>query len=571
MSAPPATEATLRAAFEALLQAAPEQTLRRFLSAHAPKAVGIRANAPKRSLVPYLAQTFAPRLRTRDDALARLLAECGHPLARLVPLLTPAALQACAPALIVRFGAEDALLALFQDAREEVRALAQTLWEGADLPAPDRAEALLADLFGPLMGAAAAPAPRHGQLAELRQRLDEAEKALRKAHREASEAAQRAEKDKAHACAQLQNDVEERDRLIATLQAQAAKAGREREARIRDEVSARLLTAFHGWLAPAIRAETLAQNDPSAPLLERAEAALQEQAKLDRASAAHAKLRERLGQVEAMLRRVDEALAGAQIRSQTLLAVRDELVANRAELRETLRAEGDGPGPGLIAAQLRSAIQASRQRQQPALEDLLRLARRFKLIDPAEEAALREAFRRRQALWGIEVPPPEAAEPDPTDPAAVIAQRNPALAAGLRGAAPLYLFLDGHNILNGISRYRTPRGEPMPHEAARKALEGDVRALLQDRPLAVARLVWDGSTRTDHTLADNVVVHYSGGVGEHRADNYILDQIEWCVRQGQGPIVVVTDDNAFRGKAQRLGAEGCRLHDFAAFLSNALH
>ena len=35
--------------------------------------------------------------------------------------------------------------------------------------------------------------------------------------------------------------------------------------------------------------------------------------------------------------------------------------------------------------------------------------------------------------------------------------------------------------------------------------------------------------------------------------------------------LLVTDDNAFRGKAQRLGAEGCRLHDFAAFLSNALH
>lgn len=573
---PLATEASLRAAFDAFLQGIPEQTLRRFLTTRALCAKGVRPNAPKRALVALAAQTFAPRLRTRDGTLAALLGDCGHPLARLTALLEPAALRACAPALAVRFGADDLFLALFQDARDDVRALAQTLWDGADaddLPDPGRAQTALADLFGPLMGAAdAPPPPNHARLAELRAQNETLEKTLRKERREAAEAAQRAEREKNAACKQLQFHIDERDRVLAALEAKAAKAEREREERLRAEVASRLITAFHGWLAPAIRAERLAQADPAAPILERVGAALAEQARLDRASASRARLRARLGDVEAALCRVDDALAGAQIRSAALLAVRDDLIALRETLRETLRAEGLPPGASLLAAQLRSVIQASRQKQQPALEDLLRLAFRFRLIDAPEEAALRETLRRRQALWGIEVPAdPAAPEPDPTDPAAVIAQRNPDLARGLRGAAPLYLFLDGHNILNGISRYRTPRGEPMPHEAARKLLEGDVRALLQDRPLVYAQLVWDGATRSSYSLAENVTVHYSGGTGEHRADHYILDQIEYARGQGQGPLVLVSDDNGFRGQAQRLGAACCRLHDFAAFLTNALH
>ena len=101
-------------------------------------------------------------------------------------------------------------------------------------------------------------------------------------------------------------------------------------------------------------------------------------------------------------------------------------------------------------------------------------------------------------------------------------------------------------------------------------MEDDVCRLLAGLPLVVGTLVWDGETRSDCTKSDNLSVRYSGGVGEHRADNYILQDLAFH-RQDGVPMVVVTNDNAFRGQAERLGAKACSLPDFEAFLTYALH
>jgi hypothetical protein len=136
----------------------------------------------------------------------------------------------------------------------------------------------------------------------------------------------------------------------------------------------------------------------------------------------------------------------------------------------------------------------------------------------------------------------------------------------------MMLFLDGHNILNGLGRYRQRRGKANTHEKMRERVQKDVIALLHHLPLSVAHLVWDGPKMETFTLSDNVNGHYSGGEGEHKADHYILDQIKYYrEKQVDIPCVLVTDDNDFGGSARRLGAKVCRLHDFEAFMNIPYH
>lgn len=574
MSDAPTTlaEHDLREAFEAFLAQLRGPALTDFATASKALGTGFRKNPEERVVRAALSTHYGARLKTYHRALAECLGRCSAPAA-LLRALTPEAIEANGPALMARLGRGEVALAALQDDREPVRKAAEAwLAEPAPLPSPEEAEAVLKEKLGLCLGTAGdSPAGQRGEIARLRQELKD-ERAAHKQSRAEAKAAQ----DKAALQAKADRatadfNLAELSRKVTELEAKLRKAEEEREGLVANELARRLPQAFHGWLAPCLKAEAAVQADTAAPLLERAEQALADQARHDRAAALHATLLERLGAVQTMLRRVDDALAFSQARLPALVDIREQLVAERESLRQSLRAEGAEPPISLVAAQLRTAIHASRERQQPDLEHLLRLALRFHLIDRPERDALLRDLARRQALWGIEVPdkdaPPEAA---PADASTTIARRNPALAAALRGTARAYLFFDGHNILNGIGRYRVPRGVPGNHECARKHLEDDLAILLADLPLVVGMLVWDGEISGDYTKTDNLSIRFSGGTGEHRADNFILHQLDYFRNDGV-PMVVVTNDNDFRGKAAKIGAVACSIPDFDAFLAYAIN
>lgn len=568
--APTLSEADLREAFEAFLAQLRGKTLADFADKAKAVGAGFRKSPDDKIVRAALSHRYGPALRRYDKALAACLRDCS-PAAALLRALTPDAIAALGPALMARLGRGDVALAALQDDREPVRKAAESWLDApAPLPAPEEAEATLRDSLGALLaGPAQSPAGQRGEVARLRKELEDERAAHKQTRRNAEEARRNAERDAKADRATADFNLAELSRKVAELEAKLRKAEEGRDALVARELARRLPEAFHGWLAPCLRAEALAHAD-DAPLLERAERALADQARYDRASAVRAAVQDRLGAIEATLRRVDDALRAAQSRLPALVDVRDALAAERDTLRQSLRAEGGEPPAGLVAAQLRAAVHASRERQQPALEQLLRLARQFHLIDPAEQAGLRRDLARRQALWGIEAPdkdaPPETA---PTDPADTIARRNPHLAAALRGEARAHLFFDGHNILNGIGRYRAPRGVPNPHELARRRLEDDLATLLADLPLVTGMLVWDGGVSGDYTKTDNLSIRYSGGTGEHRADNFILAELDYF-RRDAVPMIVVTNDNDFRGKAAKTGAHACSIPDFDAFLTYAI-
>lgn len=567
MQEPALSHADLCHAFEAALAQLPVQALERFAERKKLLQGGYRPGNPAllRALV---ASAMRPRLLTYEPDLAVLM-RTHAPASRLLSMLSREVLRERAAQLMAFFGKAAFLLGLLMDPREDVRAtvperMAST---AAELPEAAAARDLLAQAFAPVVAlgeAAPSGQARRETIAELRKQLDEADKKARRERRAAEEQRAAEAREIKSRLATMQFNIDERQKRIDQLEARLARAGEELERRARALASARRIEALKPWLEPAQAAERALAKAETSDLLERARRALTQQALFDRASARHAALLARRRAVQMARQEVAEALAAAINRAPELVQVHAELEAECAALDQTLAL----PVPeSALGAELQRRIDALTSQTRDDTFALLALAERLALLPKLEIAALKARCRQRANAPAAAGPVEDKdAAREPSEGSA-IERRNPELAAALQGSAGLLLFLDGHNVLNGLSRYKQRRGTAVTHEDARRALERDVARLLRERPLVQAHLVWDGAVQSDASVSENLTVHYSGGEGEHRADRYILDQLSFF-REAAGdlPRVLVTDDNDFAGEARRLGAAVCRLHDFEAFM-----
>lgn len=564
MQEPAITLADLRHAFEELLGRLPINALETFARRNNLLGGGYRSGNAK-MLCALVANALGPRLLTYDADLAALL-RTHAPVARLLAMLSREVLESRAAQLMAFFGKPAFLLGLLMDPREDVRAkvaprLASTL---AELPAPETARDLLAQAFAPIVELGAnAPTSAAGRetIAELRKQLEEAEKKARRDRRELEEKHSAAGREVKSQIATLQFNIDERQKKIDALEAKLTRLQGELEQRARALASARRIEALRPWLEPAQAAEAKLAETGTEGLLERTRKALEQQALLDRASARRAELHTRLEALELALSDATNALAGALNPAPALVACRAELETACRDLRATLSLP-EPPSP--LAGELQARIDALTPETVGDTNELLSLVERLGLLPHETAGTLRTRLRQRAnapTLAG------EMQNKDAPEGPNAIEQRNPLLAAALQGRQPLLLFLDAHNILNGLSRYKQRRGSAVTHEDARKALERDIVRLLNNLPLLHAHLVWDGGTRSDISRSQNVTVHYSGGEGDHRADRYILDQLSFFREASPDlPRLLVSDDSDFCAEARRLGTTTCRLHDFDAFL-----
>lgn len=564
MQEPALTLADLRHAFEELLTRLPTKALEPFARRKQLLGGGYRPGNAK-LLCALVANALGPRLLTYDAELAALL-RTHDPVSRLLAMLSREVLEGRAVQLMAFFGKAPFLLGLLMDPREDVRAkveprLAST---AAELPTAETARDLLAQAFSPIVELGAiAPASAAGRetIAELRKQIEETEKKARRDRRELEEKHLAEGREVKSRIATMQFNIDERQKKIDALEAELERTRATLEARARALASARRIESLRPWLEPVQAVEAKLAEPGSDDLLARTRKALNQQALLDRASARRAELQSRLEALELALGDATRALAAALNPAPDLVACRAELEAACRDLRATLQLpEPESP----LERELQARIDALTPKTVSDTANLLTLAERLNLLPSGTAGELRTRLRQRAnapTLAG------ELQDKDaPTGPNA-IEQRNPLLAAALQGRQPLLLFLDAHNILNGLSRYKQRRGTAVTHEDARKALEHDIARLLANLPLLHAHLVWDGGTRSDFTRAQNLTVHYSGGEGDHRADRYILDQLSFFRENAPDlPRLLVSDDNDFCAEARRLGATTCRLHDFDAFL-----
>ncbi len=354
---------------------------------------------------------------------------------------------------------------------------------------------------------------------------------------------------------QLRQARQEVESVKAELQRETSR----REERLQAALEAALAREFHGWLAEARAVESAALHPEAArDAIEFARAALRKQAQTDRHSHNRAELTARLEQLRELNGTVRASLRNA-LRQCPELKQAGEKIEQEISALERLLPPGESAAP--LEEALISKIHAAADEALPQLRALPKLLRELKLLTPHSFENVESEFNRRlSAIEALGVPP----EPE-------LDRREDGLSllgSALAGRTPAILILDGHNIIFGLpARYMPARGKSVTDAQKRQNLIDDLVRITRPNPAVRAILLFDGHTRSDTNPSANVIVTYSGGEGEHRADRVIIDKIRFLKSAyPDTTVLLVSNDNELCKDGRRLGARNVSVLEFGSFL-----
>lgn len=515
-----------------------------------------------------------------SDALRRLLAH-GSLNRTLIASLSETAVFDLRHDLAALFGPARILLALQLDERQTLREAAAR-WLSAKPPfapiEPAAATAHLRDVFGRLLDACSVAGTAPGapliptreawqdekahlndQLRDLRVQLRTLKDSDARAVRLQKLAdALTAERDDLEA----RMDAETAEKRLAIrqrgeMESELARERTQREERLRAALDSRLAGEFAGWLAHARVVETEAAADGAGPrdAMAQAEHALRRQAAADRHSGNRAILLARLESLAAARARVRDALAHALVQTPELPAAARALDDEIQRVRAILQIEESiSPLEETLAARLHAADGNTLY----AIRALTERLTAFAVLDPPALRRLDTAINRRQAALLSRGEMPEGKAPEP-----VLTLRR-----ALTGRGKAMLLIDGHNLLFALQgRYMPSSGAAVPDREKRARMIADLVRVVGPHPSCRVWIVFDGPVSSEETPATNVRVSYSGGVGEHRADAVLLDNIRFLRGvDAEIPVILASNDNALCGQARRIGAVTIAATDIGALL-----
>lgn len=118
------------------------------------------------------------------------------------------------------------------------------------------------------------------------------------------------------------------------------------------------------------------------------------------------------------------------------------------------------------------------------------------------------------------------------------------------------LVVDGWNAIFGSSSIlSSEQKRETTMEGRRAILSARVREWLDAHPKDVAWIVFDGR-EIGGTSDGRLRISWTGGEGQHRADNMVCDYLRMSALVGAAVrTLVVTDDKDFRNRAKSLGAK----------------
>jgi len=515
-----------------------------------------------------------------SEALRKNLSKRSR-IASLTDLLSPEAIVENRHALASLSTVPAFLAALLLDARPDVRERAET-WLKEETPfltlAPEEALKQLRDLFEPLTELLGASAHTEGvpttketwraqkeqldlrlrelseqnrrlkgvddKVAGLTQRLKSAEQELA-ASKEKLEAAEKS----------LRQKNAETEKLVADLNRESTQ----RDQRLAAALDLALSKEFFGWLgeARALEKQALALP-PESDLLEQANLALKHQAELDRHTGNRLTLQARLTELIETHERVAQTLQYALRQSPDLKRIEADLAAEIEKLGRLLQPDkAASPLEALLIERIHAAPDAAL----PSLRSIPDLLGSAGLLQQEAKERVLAAFRKRlAAIEALGVPPP-ASDKDAIKPAVTL------LGRALAGQKPLMLLVDGHNALFGLpTRYNPQRGSAASEGEKRNKLVADIIRITAPNPAIRVWVVFDGPERTDTQASANVRVTYSGGVGEHRADNVLLDNITFFrTADPNMAILLVSNDADLCKAAVKKGAQIVPVMDLGTF------
>lgn len=362
----------------------------------------------------------------------------------------------------------------------------------------------------------------------------------------------------------------------SSLERDAAKAkALEIETAIQESIDAGVKREFkelrNHWLLPLAGAETRIQavnkrRARAESLEKRVEDALKKQANIDRHSGNMSELRARKAELMEMAAALDNAIADAVHPLGELAILREQLDAEIAGVCKIV----DGARETMSEAAVRIRSVISNADESDRLEELRSLVEELSANGVLAGGDVRALYR---AYWGkmcrlyAEYGPRvvKAGDSQMRDPLLLLLQ--PASGQGQR----TFLAVDGYNVILGVPELFGDVLEPdgRPSDAARDRLVSLLVPRFNGWVACDIRLVFDSDVRSEQGHGNNVMSIFSGGQGDHRADNVILEELR-AYRQGYAGsiLIVVTNDHDLRDQARKEGARIMTVDAFAAILTD---
>lgn len=517
--------------------------------------------------------------RHLDSATAILLRSAGL-YREVVVVFSEAVMETGFSSLATYYGEADFLAAALLDERDATRELAHEFisgWNGQisdESGRKDAAEDLqrkftlflsnMKELLGDVLPPVASSAKGEG-----RNEKGKLDAALETAKAELARQAQRHTREQKELQNKIDKEQQESKRLRiqlaeADIETKAIKAGLSEsqlqfgalhasvQQRIDEGVRRALSDRLRQWLAPVISVEDALAESKQSDLLARAAEALAKQRSVDRHFGNRVELTRVIEERRQTLAEIKRARIEALKPIPELASIAAALEREIGHLGRQIGLTGD-PATSTGSAILARINAALSLDELSAVRRFIQQAATYELLRREELHRLYRATNDKagQLYDTIQLP----GEDRPVPPATTYFHPLHAVAQG----QPFTLLIDGHNVLfllEDLFGRWFEKGIP-----GRKARVEFANSLLPifDKPGADVMLFFDGNDPTEQSLSDHVRVFYSGGTGDHRADNAILEHIAFSLQSSAStPICLVTKDGDF---ARQAGAKGVTIMD----------
>lgn len=522
-------------------------------------ATGLRSNA---AVEPWLMDLFRGSLRGR---LA-------------IEALTIDTIRRLVPSLLALLGGRSLALALLADARDEVHKMGIETLPKALAPMTEQEQIdaklewhlFLDDLYfshlppptpGDLPAEGdeegwefepAAPAAAPVAESELQKTVKEQQEQIAKLERfledekrrhkaDVKQATQTAEETKANFTARLEqaqaatkSAQQEQEALRTKLDRLSAEMAQGIARGVEEQTSA----LVRKWLHEPARLQRAAES-PQGDLLARAEQALQLQASQDRVAGNRLELERKLDDLSRARDRLLRAEETAMRPLASVTNARQEIEAEIDRIRGVLES---GRPEAELARKFLAQINASGDRSElRGFSQLVQDLARLNLLGAPDRRKLYDGLQRKFSLL------------DERDK--VTDGRTGDSGWSLRNAIyrnfDTIIMFDGHNILFGLEDIFAPDYEEgVPKQRARQRLVRMVQCLVESRPKVNALICFDGPSGSLQNVAPNLRVEFSGGNGEHRADQLIIANLQGKTAPNR-KVFVVSDDLAVQREATK--------------------
>ncbi len=335
---------------------------------------------------------------------------------------------------------------------------------------------------------------------------------------------------------------------------------KELDAAIVATVDDRLHSILHTWIK---RPEELEMESERGKVLGnqdvaiRAEAIIAKQAEVDKHTGNRRILLERLERLGDLKEQLEDIAIESINPLKELESIRQDLEREISHLQQLLGISANESG-FMKSFMSRIGI-ASHPDDLSSCKQLLKSLNEFNVLSTVEMRTLYEYCDERMTLLYEKYIPTIGAPKTLIDPVY-------RLKRAIADNSDMLWLLDGHNILFLLPDMFGTVNEDGKHiKSSRLALSDFLVQLTKDAPACRVQLFFDGPEYNEIQVSSNVKVVYSGGEGDHRADDAICSVFEYqCYQSNNVPFLLTTDDKELSLRAERLGSYLMNINEFFA-------